>query len=279
MDTLGALMGAVVDPAKAVLMPSSQTLGHGLNIVTRLLTLPLRRLEPWLKDQEEKSQIVSLIADKIKDIPESDLLSPTQMVAQSATEGMILTKEEPELFDQFTNLLANSMVRHCAYGVHPAFPDILKQMTSSEAKLARWFFLNHQPKRKGDRHRVPFIRFSVLGNKISYYFGRDVCAIFNDCDDKFLSACINNMGRLGLIDMPIYFLAQYDDSFSSVEEDAYAAFGLEMGEISRDFLEKIERAHVYLNDFGLLFLNACLVPPRASNVLGLPVAARMSAQM
>jgi hypothetical protein len=75
------------------------------------------------------------MAAKIADIPEEHLITPPASVAVPALLGLSYTFEEPSLKDLYLNLLTTASDDRSAGQAHPAFADIIKQLSSSEAQL------------------------------------------------------------------------------------------------------------------------------------------------
>ncbi|MEO5349218.1 MAG: DUF4393 domain-containing protein [Magnetococcus sp. YQC-3] len=264
--------------------PWLKPLGHVAGVLVRAVVVALHSLEGWVADKEAaRDRMLSAVAWKVEGIPPDDLVLPRPAVAQPAIEGMAqnLGESESELFDQFANLLANSMSRRHADRVHPGFAATLKQMTSSEAELARWFFLNSQ--QSGDR-RTPCIRLqaahveneTLFEHVLSYYLGEGPYEIFNR-DGSIIAASLNNFERLGLFCAPIFPADKPRGGYLLLEsghlaKDAAKFHALREEKTIQDLSNKVERdtflrnaeireGYAILSDFGILFLQACLIPP------------------
>lgn len=72
------------------------------------------------------------LADKV---PEELRVQPKASIAGPALQGLAFSHEEQELKDMYLNLLAKSMDGRVASQAHPAFVEIIKQLTSEEARL------------------------------------------------------------------------------------------------------------------------------------------------
>ena len=72
---------------------------------------------------------------KIADIPDENLITPAVSVAVPALQGLSYTFEEPNLKELYLNLLATASDNRQASQAHPAFAEIIKQLTPTEAKL------------------------------------------------------------------------------------------------------------------------------------------------
>ncbi len=132
-----------------------------------------------------------------RNIGEEKIISPDIAVAIPAIEAMRYTKDE--IRTKLLNLLGASMNSDTAEFVHPAFVEILKQMTPDEAKL-----LNQLPREflyepimdiavaKPQTDGV-FTLFSSVG-----VIGEEAHCEFPDKTPLYLT----NLTRLGLVDIP-----------------------------------------------------------------------------
>jgi hypothetical protein len=83
--------------------------------------------------------VTSDVEEKLANTPPEQRQSPDLQVAAPAIEAISYTGDKPDLREAFANLLANAMDRSTAKDTHPAFVDVLRQLTSDEAKLLKEF--------------------------------------------------------------------------------------------------------------------------------------------
>lgn len=77
------------------------------------------------------------IAEATTKIPPGDLIEPKPSIAGPALQALAFSHDEPDLKDLYIQLLATSMDSRNAGQAHPAFVEMLRQLTSSEAKALR----------------------------------------------------------------------------------------------------------------------------------------------
>lgn len=77
------------------------------------------------------------LSEKIASIPAESIVEPKASIAGPALQGLAFSHEEPDLKNMYLNLLATAMDGRVASYAHPAFVEIIKQMTSEEAHLIR----------------------------------------------------------------------------------------------------------------------------------------------
>jgi hypothetical protein len=90
---------------------------------------------------------------KIADIPEENLITPSPSVAVPALQGLSYTFEEPSLKEMFLNLLATASDSRQAGVAHPAFADIIKQLSRDEASILKGVLSWHETPSVRLKHR------------------------------------------------------------------------------------------------------------------------------
>ena len=77
------------------------------------------------------------IAEKASAIPQEQIIEPKSSIAGPVLQGLAFTHEEINLKDMYLSLLATSMDGRVAADAHPAFVEIIRQLSSEEAALIR----------------------------------------------------------------------------------------------------------------------------------------------
>ena len=75
------------------------------------------------------------LSEKTSEIPPDQIVEPKASIAGPTLQGIAFTHEEPCLKDMFLSLLATAMDARVSPEAHPAFVEIIKQLTSDEAEL------------------------------------------------------------------------------------------------------------------------------------------------
>lgn len=73
------------------------------------------------------------LKEKLVNIPEEHIVEPKAYVAGPAMQGLGFSHEEPELKTMYLNLIASSMDGRVSGNTHPAFVEVVKQLTPYEA--------------------------------------------------------------------------------------------------------------------------------------------------
>ena len=92
-----------------------------------------REYYPQLR-QDVLNELDYLVKEKLRNVPENNIVSPTPRIAVPALQNASIT-EEYEIRELYANLLANSMNKIVKDGVHPAYVEIVKQLSPDEAKI------------------------------------------------------------------------------------------------------------------------------------------------
>jgi Abortive infection alpha len=72
---------------------------------------------------------------RVANIPDENLITPPASVAVPALQGLSYTFEEPSLKELYLNLLATASDDRRADQAHPAFAEIIKQLTANETTV------------------------------------------------------------------------------------------------------------------------------------------------
>ena len=181
------------------IQPAAQEVGKALGTVAKLVNVALAPVSALVWGYEQIREFISVkIAEKLKDIPPEHIVSPKPNVAGPAIEALRYTGFDEQLGDLYASLLATSMDKNTAELAHPAFVEIIKQLTSDEAKIISTF------ERDSD---FPVITIR-MGNKdgtryIDYYRNFSLIGINAGCDRlDAIPEYLDNLCRLGICYIP-----------------------------------------------------------------------------
>lgn len=153
------------------------------------------------------------LEDKTTRIPAENIVEPKASVAGPALQGLAFSHDEPSLRELYLNLLATSMNSETSASAHPAFVEIIKQMTAEEAQLAQSVLAidGHQS--------IAEIR---LGKSGSYeVIHRHLCSVHSNgqpVEVESLPVTIDNWERLGLVRTNYTIKLAGDDVYAWVEK-------------------------------------------------------------
>jgi hypothetical protein len=201
-ETVEAVTGLVqaIPIYQDLAQPAVKQVGKALETVGKAINVALAPVGALVWGYEKCQDFISTkVADRLKDVPPEDIITPKPNVAGPAIEALRYTGHEETLSDMYANLLAASMDKNTASGAHPAFVEIIKQLTPDEAKLVGLFvpgrpfpLLNVRASHKNDPEQtkggiIRLSHFSLLGSLAEVEF------------ENLTPAYLDNLCRLGLI--------------------------------------------------------------------------------
>lgn len=255
-DAADAVAGIVkaVPVYQDVLQPAAQEVGTALQTVAKTIHIVLAPVSAMVWGYDKIKDFVSTkVAEKLKNVPPENLISPKANVAGPALEALRYIGHDESLSNLYANLLASSMNKDTANSAHPSFVDIIKQLTSDEAKLLNYFLsnkalplLNGKLKLKGGGGITYKKNFSLFGEKA----GVDILENTN--------SYIDNLCRLGICVIPMY--SEYTDK-DIYKETLDSPLFIKLVDDQSGKLEpevSIEYRILEITDFGRQFLDTCV---------------------
>lgn len=183
-----------------VVQPAAREVGKALETVAKSVNIALAPVKGLVWGYEQLEEFIGTkVSEKLKNTPESEIVTPKPNVAGPALESLRYAGHEESLRDLYANLLAASMDAMTSSGTHPSFVEILKQLTPDEAKLLKYFTqiipfpvltLRREKtgKQKGGIDLIPY--FTMLGE-------------LSGCESpSYTPTYLDNLSRLGLIEIP-----------------------------------------------------------------------------
>lgn len=160
---------AAVDSSKSVLgrayddiaHPTAKSLGNTLSLLPRTVGVWLGKWEKWVVNGEESIQLTArAVAEKAGKIPPEKLTEPEPYVAVPVIQQLSYCYDSQELREMYANLLVSSMHADTKGSVHPAFVEIIRQLTPDEAKLLKYL--------SGQKNQHPLIDIRVFTKEGGY---------------------------------------------------------------------------------------------------------------
>lgn len=203
------------------------------------------------------------IGTKIADIPDENLVTPPANIAVPALQGLSCTFGEPELKEMYLNLLATASDGRRTGQAHPAFVEIIKQLSPEEAGLLNWIF-----ERQGLKIARVEDFVSVRRLLLSSIIPIDLKTNANPAERFPLSVWIDNWKRLGLATATFANRANRETEDWILEHPAYIQFVVETGNRHPSSY----KGKVQITDFGRQFFRtvSCVEPvdaPRHGGVV------------
>lgn len=193
------------------------------------------------------------MAEKLKDVPEENIIAPKPSIAAPAMQQLGYSLEEPTLKDMYLSLLATASDDRRSEEAHPSFVEIIKQLSSDETAL-----LNHILDYRRPQAIIKY-RITTAGADGQEMAQKHVLRLINLATNEFveyprLATYVDNWVRLGLVEVDYTsFLTQpgtYDWALERPEALRLST-SLQEGQ-SLDFDKGIIRP----TDYGLAFAEA-----------------------
>lgn len=118
------------DTISPITNPTAETLG----LIPRAIKAALLPLEKWILNREYSLQETALLLEeKLKNISPEKIVSPEPYVAVPAIQAISYSMDNENLRNLYASLLASSMNADIKNEVHPAFVEIIKQLSPTDA--------------------------------------------------------------------------------------------------------------------------------------------------
>lgn len=116
------------------LHPVASEAGKTAGLLARSINAALAPLEIWiLKREYNVKQVKAELEKSLSTINPEKIVSPEPYVAVPVLQAIPYSMSNKELCDLYANLLAKSMVTDTKDKVHPAFIEIIKQLSPTDA--------------------------------------------------------------------------------------------------------------------------------------------------
>lgn len=133
------------------------------------------------------------VAQRLANLRPEHIITPSPMVAGPAIEALRFAGHDPTLREMYATLLATAMDANRVRDAHPAFVEIIRQLTADEARIVGLFATSND---------FPIIRVAEILTPSTFDILLDRFSILGDkakCEfPGLISAYIDNIVRLGL---------------------------------------------------------------------------------
>ncbi len=247
------------------LQPTVQELGDILWVPAALVNRALDPLKGviWGWDQIIDYLRVE-VGRRLQHSPPENVITPDLRLAGPTIEALRFSGDTPEIANMFATLLATTMNKETAEKAHPAFVEVIKQLTPDEAKIIKLI----------EEH----VEFAVLTLYIqpetdsSSYIHRRYSTIGLDanCSHADMTpAYLDNLCRLGVTEYP-----QASHTSTGKKSPVHEQIESEttLLEDKRKYEESgkkvsIGNSIISLTQFGVQFCEACLGAPNVTDAV------------
>ncbi len=238
-----------------VVQPSARQLGKSLETVSKTVNIALAPIKAlvWGYDQIE-SFISTRVVEKLKNIPEENIITPEPQVAVPTVEALRYTGHDENLRELFANLLASAMNKTTSQNAHPSFVSIIKNLSSQEALLVKRFCKEYSfplidlRVKKNDGHITAMAHFSLFHKEAGINL-------------SLVPANLDNLCRLGILEIPYGTFLTQDGIYNDLENDELIKTVSEYitNELKTEI--KIDRKLIRLTMFGKDFIKYVVTNP------------------
>lgn len=245
----GVLEKAYDDLAHA----SAKSVGNTLSLIPRTIGVWLGKWEKWIINGEESIRLTAqAVAEKSSQIPEEKLTEPEPYVAVPAIQQLSYCYNCEELREIYANLLVSSMNTDKKYQVHPSFVDIIKQLSPLDAKAIEIIRKFNNP--------IPIVTMrlefpeSKTFHELICNYSIELLSVYGN--DKIMCSSLENLDRLGIINVRYDQMVKPDERYDSFKEDG------KYKEFERNYLNDktkltFQKGLIELTSFGSTFCGVC----------------------
>ena len=255
--TIKAVTGLVekIPVYKDAIQPIAKETGKALGTVGKSVNAALAPLRGLVWGIEQIEEFVGTkVSEKLEKVPPENIQTPDPSVAGPALESLRFTGHKESLSELYANLLATSMDSETARNAHPGFVEIIRNLSSDEAKLLSYLLsVGAQPIidiRKEDKN-------GNSGNEVSpcvSTLGYDAKLEHGDLPPTYL----NNLQRLGLVEIPKDRFLTNENVYDRILTDISVKTIIDELNASEKHKAEIVKYYVRPTQLGRLFGEACV---------------------
>lgn len=201
--------------------------------------------------QEALAEVSDIVKRELQKISPFDIQAPSPKIAVPLLQNASIT-EEANLREMYGKLLAGDMNKKFKPLVHPAYIEIINQMSSDDAEL-----FSRVVKIKNSIP-VAEIKFTFSSQYLTHVFPHYFSPYFNGIDPWKASVSIENLTRLNLFHFFAGTVTGYD--YEQIKRDPFVKEQFEFAKRnnpSRDLSIELNKYVIQQNDFGRRFASLC----------------------
>lgn len=233
------------------LKPVSQEVGKALGTIGKTVNLALVPLKGlvWSWDLIEE-YLSKTVQEKLtqRNVPPESIITPDPDIAVPAIQALTYSK----LKENYAKLVATAMDGESKVKAHPAFVEILKQITPTEAKILEYFPV------LGRFQPLINITFEIPEKgRFNHY--KHLGTIANDAgcsSSEDIPPLLENLCRLGLVEIPPQLHLVEDWRYERIR--ATSLYSQLKNSIPTEGVFEEERRMIGLTALGMSFRKACI---------------------
>ena len=256
-ESINAVTGLVksIPIYQDTFQPAAKELGKALGTVAKTVNMALAPVSVLIWGYDKIKDFVNTdVTKKLENVPLEDIITPPAHIAGPALESLKYTGSIDELKDLYANLIASSMDSNTTSETHPSFVEIIKQLSSDEAKILTAFISTDQEpiisirnnRENGRGGRDEYRHFSVLGENTG-------------CDNlKLIPNYLNNLCRLGIIEIPSEYFLVGENIYKHLETHPIVLSIIESINNQENRVSEIKKETIKVTALGRQFISICV---------------------
>ena len=250
-SSLGNAIQTVPDLYDDAFKSTTQETGKTLALIPRTINAALEPLRKWIAQKEYNvAETEKLLASKLENVTPEKIVTPEAYVAVPAFQAISYAMDSEELRNLYANLLAKAMNTDTKNNVHPAFVDVIKQLSPIDCLVFKTIM---------EREINPIINLIYKNNEGIFHVIISHVSDIDVASTEIICTSIDNLIRQGLINIPtdVYYTNEkiYDvilnSNYYHSQEENYPT--LENG-----YKLSHQKRIINKTNFGTSFYNICV---------------------
>lgn len=247
---IGKAIETVPEFYEDAFQPAVQETGKLIARIPHAINAAFSGLDKWILNKEYSiDETKKLLAQKLENVEVGKIVEPEAYVAVPAIQAISYSMNSNELRNLYANLLAKSMNSDTKEMVHPAFVEIIKQLSPNDASIFCSVF---------ETELRPLITLSIKRKEGGYNNHIYNISWLTAFDPVMIRISFDNLIRLGLIEIPygdsyvsekIYDIVRETDFYVSSRKQLEAS---QLGEIDE------EKRYIKCTALANSFYNVCV---------------------
>lgn len=205
------------------------------------------QVKDWLQEAVQK---------RLNGIPQEKLTESNPRILYPTAQALVYTGPDQKIRELFANLIASDMKIETKGDVHPAFVEIIKEMTVEDAKALE-FIYSHGPQRICQYRRT--VPNPTDGSPIWHDVATHISLNLADSTFDNVNVSVSNLERLGMLSMEDYWpMSELFDRYERDNDETELMRKLNAEAASADAEITRNRVGLYLTPFGSRFCKVCI---------------------
>lgn len=239
------------------LQPTVKELGKFGARVVRAINAAFSGVDNWILNKEYAiEETKKLLAQKLENVAPEKIVEPEPYIAIPTIQAISYSMNSEDLRNLYANLLANAMNVDTKDFVHPAYVNIINQMTPLDAKVLQTIFQEPDT----DIPIVDLLAYRLIPNEgiESYTVLQSNITALDISTIEFISLSIENLSRNNLLHIDnAEYTNGYDSIYNSLQYKNFYSF--HKNNVPSPYEDIRPRQKVcFLTSFGKEFCKICI---------------------